>query len=455
MTKVLFLNGGAAIRGRDTAYLELDGPQAFLNRGGINLGDMLVYDATLKIIEFDGISNIQFRENWQARDIDRINAEHGVCIIRGSNYFAESIDLGDLVPLVEKLKMPIVPIGVGAQAATYKRLRLPEGTKRFLKAVAERCHSIGVRGHYSAEVLNDAGIKNVSVIGCPSIFRSLRPTQKIQKKPWSEDLRVGLTLNKYLSGEYAEDQIKSLRLQREFLVLLANMKSSVLYSQGEKDEFILANGLKDLEQQALRSILAKYSLSEDDPAVVDFLRSRTKVFLDIDSWGRDVADVDFMIGFRLHGNVMALHQGIPAVFYTYDSRVKEIAELFHMPFIDSAGFRRIDIRQIYEATDFDAFEAAYARQYSHLAAFLDANGLRHRLTPPAPSEQPVIRGEGAPDVGTEMKLPIRPEDMAAWYDREISWMTQEIARLRSRDWHLTRTIQDLRQEAAKTAMAAE
>src|SRR3546814_20679482 len=70
-----------------------------------------------------------------------------------------------LVPLVEALKMPIVPIGVGAQAATYRRIQLPAGTKRFLAAVADRCHSVGVRGHYSAEALHDAGIKNVPVIG--------------------------------------------------------------------------------------------------------------------------------------------------------------------------------------------------------------------------------------------------------------------------------------------------
>src|SRR3546814_3654193 len=95
------------------------------------------------------------------------------------------------------------------------------------------------------------------------------------------------------------------------------------------DLFILANGVKELEQEALKAILSKYSLSPDDASVVEFLRNRTKVFLDIDAWGRDVSEVDFMIGFRLHGNVMALHQGIPAVFYTYDSRVREIRSEEH------------------------------------------------------------------------------------------------------------------------------
>src|SRR3546814_1156779 len=106
---------------------------------------------------------------------------------------------------------------------------------------------------YSAEVLHDAGIKNVSVIGCPSVFRSLQPTQKIRKKPFSQDLRVGLTLNKYLAGEYAEDQIKALRLQREFLVLLAGMQSSVLYSQGEKDEFRSEEHTYELQSLMLTS----------------------------------------------------------------------------------------------------------------------------------------------------------------------------------------------------------
>src|SRR3546814_20754064 len=75
--------------------------------------DLLVYDATLKLIEFDGISNVQFRENWRARDIERINAEHGLCIIRGSNYFSESNDLGDLVDRKSVVSGKSVSVRVG------------------------------------------------------------------------------------------------------------------------------------------------------------------------------------------------------------------------------------------------------------------------------------------------------------------------------------------------------
>jgi hypothetical protein len=32
--------------------------------------------------------------------------------------------------------------------------------------------------------------------------------------------------------------------------------------------------------------------------------------------GRD-GKVDVMVAFRLHGNLIALHQGMPAIFFTY------------------------------------------------------------------------------------------------------------------------------------------
>jgi len=242
--RVLFINGGAAVRGRDNVYLSIEDPRARL-KGGVNLGDLLVYDATLKLTDFDTASNIQFGDDWRAQDLERIRAEYDLCIIRGSNYLSEDADLGYLVPLIERLDLPVVALGIGAQSPTYRRLNLPHGTKRFLHAVAAHSRSIGVRGEYSAEVVRDAGIDNITVIGCPSLFRSLRPSATVTKRPWSPELRIGLTLNKYLAGgTYAEDRVKVVRLQREFLVQLAHRGSTTIYSQGEPDEFALAMGLK-------------------------------------------------------------------------------------------------------------------------------------------------------------------------------------------------------------------
>lgn len=439
---VLFLNGGAAVRNHDDAYLQFVDPASFLKRGGINLGDVLVFDATLKLLDFERISNIQFQEDWSGRDLAAIGADFDVCVIRGSNYISEKQDLGYLVPLIEGLGLPVIALGIGAQAATYRTLDLHKGTIRFLQAVSERCDSIGARGEYSAEVLADNGVDNVTVTGCPSLFRGRKPSITIDKQPYSQEMRIGLTLNKYLAGEYAEDQVKATRLQREFLVHAARHPNASLYSQGETDEFTLAVGLDDRRQAAVEAIMSKFGLDASATDVVEMLTQRTKVFFDIDSWALDASDVDLMIGFRLHGNVMALHQGRPAVFCTYDSRVRELAELFHVPFLDVADFRPIDIQRTHDAADFSGFERAYRHQYGVLRDFLERNGLRHRLVEDA-GERPAPESSAAP-----MATPHTTTDIGDWYLPELTWMSKEIVRLQNRAWTLSQKLAELQTEAA-------
>ncbi len=57
MKKLFVLNGGAAVKpGNKSAYLKFEDPLAAFNKGGINTGDVLVYDATLKALAYDDIT---------------------------------------------------------------------------------------------------------------------------------------------------------------------------------------------------------------------------------------------------------------------------------------------------------------------------------------------------------------------------------------------------------------
>ncbi len=57
MKKLFVLNGGAAVRPNNiSAYLHFDDPLAAFAKEGINTGDVLVYDATLKALSYDEIS---------------------------------------------------------------------------------------------------------------------------------------------------------------------------------------------------------------------------------------------------------------------------------------------------------------------------------------------------------------------------------------------------------------
>lgn len=179
MTKLLTLNGGGVILqtdGRATASLPFSDPITHFRNGDVNTGDLLVFDAILKQLIYDEVQNIQIKDG-----VLDDGFSFDVAVIRGSNYITENVDLSYMLDLLKKIKTPIIPIGIGAQSPTYKKLTLHKGTIEALHIIADKCETVGVRGNYSAEILNDIGIKNISVIGCPSFYRSTSPTIRIKK----------------------------------------------------------------------------------------------------------------------------------------------------------------------------------------------------------------------------------------------------------------------------------
>jgi hypothetical protein len=379
MTSLLVLNGGALVKSdRSGAVVKLADPLQFFQNAGINSGDIVVYDAIIKQLEFTTLRDIGFgraarAENWPKDEPD-------ATIIRGSNYLSADLDLGEALPLVQKLKGPIVPIGLGAQAARYGKLEIPKGSIAFWREVAGKCVSLGVRGAYTAEVLAGIGVHNVRIIGCPSYFRSLRPQLTLRPAD-PATARVGLTLNKYLDGPYASSRLKTIRLQRALIAAAAQRPGSHVFSQGEREESLLQMVSAPERARLLARILDAFQL-RDDAAAAALLDQHLSAHLDVDDWAADLAArCDFMVGFRVHGTVMALQQGIPAIYVTYDTRIRELAALFRVPSLDVEEFLPMDLPSIIEAADFAGFERAYRENYAEYRLFLDENGLKHRLPP--------------------------------------------------------------------------
>lgn len=446
MSKLLVLNGGADVRpGNRSAYLHFDDPIAVFKTTGINTGDVLVYDAMLKALSYDALKNIQFSEIADQR-VWPADAP-AATVIRGSNYLAETVDLAPALPLLKKLPAPIVGIGIGAQAASYKKLDLTPGTIEAWRVIASKCKSIGVRGAYSAEVFNDIGIKNVRVIGCPSFYRSLRPSLSVRKID-PATARVGLTLNKYLSMDYATNATKTNRMQRALLEAVARRPNSRLYSQGEREESLAVFSPPDQRDGYVDSILDRFGLKQN-PACRALLKDRMFAFLDVDEWVKDVSEcVDVMVGFRLHGNVIALHQGIPAVFFTYDSRIRELAALFAAPAIEVEDYLPVDVDRILSAMDFTAMEHAYRLNFAEYHQFLTENGLNHRLP------KPVAPAPGKPlSALNTIKIDFSIDEITTWFRSEVDHLAIENGVLRSRAWNLELRLRDAQGKARAGAPA--
>jgi len=83
---------------------------------------------------------------------------------------------------------------------------------------------------------------------------------------------------------------------------------------------------------------------------------------------------NFSFGARAHGNIAALITGIPAVMQPVDSRTREIAEFFEVPYV--SNFNPLhDLYQLYADTSYEKFNATFRIRFQQFAEFVD----RHRL----------------------------------------------------------------------------
>ncbi|MBN9060347.1 MAG: polysaccharide pyruvyl transferase family protein, partial [Rhizobiales bacterium] len=92
-----------------------------------------------------------------------------------------------------------------------------------------------------------------------------------------------------------------------------------------------------------------------------------------------VRQQDLVLGYRLHGNLMALANGVPSIYFTYDSRTAEFAETYRIPSYDVFGNSAFVLEDYWEQWRFDAFNAAWGNVYDETRKFLIENRIDNKL----------------------------------------------------------------------------
>lgn len=103
------------------------------------------------------------------------------------------------------------------------------------------------------------------------------------------------------------------------------------------------------------------------------------VFFDVPSWMEHYRRFDFVIGARIHGTMLALQAGVPAVCIVHDSRTLELCQTMLVPYVlakdISTGVTRDQLPDLFaqfDAAAFDTNRRMLARRY---VDFLETNGL--------------------------------------------------------------------------------
>ncbi|HJC57500.1 MAG TPA: polysaccharide pyruvyl transferase family protein [Candidatus Eisenbergiella intestinipullorum] len=261
---------------------------------------------------------------------------------------------------------PLIPMSVGLQADDYDpAFPIHPQVVKELKAIEERC-VIGCRGAYTAEILHRHGIRNLMVIGCPSVYPCIREGTFVRQ---SADCRPQRT-----AANFATFWRKLREYEVRFLTWLAQ------------------NRFTFIEQTQAGLEEAYWTGKPEDFRLVSRWLEGKKVFFSCREWQEEMMRHDFCLGYRFHGNVMAVRCGIPALFLCADSRVRELCEFFRFPMLPAGAFDETKpIEYWYEKADYSGFHQQLGQKRRILEEFCRKNSLPLRGLKSCGSPLPMVK----------------------------------------------------------------
>ena len=295
------------------------------------------------IYEFD------FSKIDETADFVNANCTHVFLILQDQIRIAESYGLllpyENIKKLLEKIKVPVVIAGLGANCFTgfdkefYKQLN--PNLVDFLHYLSNRCSEFGVRGNFTAEVLNQLSIKNVVPVGCPSFFETGK-SRKILKKEF-------ITEDKVLFTQH---------------ICTPNVEINYQICQDEQEKNIIREFFKT-QNSVFESNLDWFQLRK-------FIQKKYRIFSSIDDWKNFVRQFDFSIGYRLHGCILSLNSGLVSVCCNGDSRAREMCELLKIPYMPTLD-PNTDMVKLYNQIDVSDLNNSYNGLYDNFSSFIERN----------------------------------------------------------------------------------
>ncbi|MGW1608566.1 polysaccharide pyruvyl transferase family protein [Streptomyces sp. NPDC002285] len=399
-----------------------------------NAGNLIFSDATHKILETPHTEVVSNGIRTDVSAAGRINEEYDAFVVPLANAFRPSFEgqLKRLTRLITKLRIPVVVVGVGAQAGLgYNAARLKgiePAVREFVSAVLDRSASIGVRGEFTEKYLKDLGFRDVEVIGCPSLFLYGKELTVTKREPV-----LGAGSRIAVNGSHSA--VKSQGLDR--VITRAHARYPYLRFIGQN--------LSDARQLHWRDLSDPNGTVTAMPTHPDhpmYREDKVRVYVDPVTWIDDLRAFDFSFGSRIHGNIAALLAGTPATVLCGDSRTLELCRYFGIPHrrIDKLT-EDVDPAALYEEADFGALMSGHQERFERFTAFLDRNGLENTFT----------HGDGGAAFDARMRSLSFPAGIRPWNDADLTSLTSRFGWLQSRITELATDNDRLRRDLARSA----
>ncbi|KPC84865.1 polysaccharide pyruvyl transferase family protein [Streptomyces sp. NRRL S-4] len=335
-----------------------------------NAGNLIFSDAAHKILTTPRAAVFSNGIRTDPSAAARINEEFDVFVVPLANAFRPTFErpLRRMTQLIKKLRIPVVVLGVGAQADLQynaSRLKPMEATVReFVTQVLNRSASIGVRGEFTEQYLKSMGFRDVEVIGCPSMFMN-GETFSLEKKAES------LTAESRISVNGSHSAVRSHGLD------------AIIRQAHERYPHLRFVGQNLLEAQLLHwretsNLIGAQTSMPTHPSHPMYREGKVRLYVDPATWIEELRAFDFSFGSRIHGNIAALLAGVPSTVLCSDSRTLELCRYFGIPHRKiSETPANTDPAELYEAADFGELVNGHKERFLRFTGFMERNGLEN------------------------------------------------------------------------------
>lgn len=275
------------------------------------------------------------------------------------------------IGFLEKTTFPFTMAGLGAQSTkeldTPKKLvdKLSPNKKKFFKMASERAVSLGIRGEFTAHCLEEMGIHNYRIIGCPSFYKYLDGKFPKLNDPTTQKVLMSIT-----TGSKMETKLLELGMS-------ANAKW-IMQMMNELPEMAFEGKLE--EDAVIQKKFPGIHLTPEE--LQSYMRDHTAMFFRIADWDTFIRQEEFTFAFgsRFHGNMCALRNGVPALWIVHDSRTQELVNTLNLPHIDFAQLEKIEhIEDLLEFCDYGHFYQNYTSLCIKYIKFLQENHINNKF----------------------------------------------------------------------------
>ena len=345
-------------------------PDQLIQSVGRNTGNIIFSEALYNCVENATRGNFQFT-------LDNLEG-HDCIILAAANWLNPYEDFGPLLERLEKTKVPIFIIGLGAQAKSTAAIpELKPNTRRLVEIIAERSPYLSVRGQFSAEVLEHYGITNVMVTGCPSLLLCGDRGPRIRALRKKNPRNCVISSTRHLMNGADPFQL--------YLYRQAFKKDYYIALQSELADYLMMSDECKLNEENIRMLMDAYGAT-DREALKSYLKRKGVLFSSLREWLLFLSKMEFCLGTRVHGTIASLLAGTPATLITHDERTRELARFMNIPHLDMKQVNTdcdLTIADFYSKEKMSRFVNGYKTYRENFRTFFKLNGLS--LVDPKPS----------------------------------------------------------------------